>query len=296
MATVAQNIETLNTIKNDIKTAINDKGVTVTDSDSFTLYASKIDQIKQGEGGDSKINMKKEGIKFAYSNITEVPEWADWDGITDISYMFNNCSNLTTIPFIDTSNVTDAKYLFSSCKKLKTIPLLDFSKVTDLYYCFSYCSELTTIPQINTSSVVTFYNCFSNCIKLTTIPPIDTSKANDVGNMFSTCNSLQSLPLLDFSSLNYRIGYMFGYSDIYTLTDLGGFKNLKIDWNDNNGLYRLPNLTYQSIMNVINNLYNFRGNGDESTTRTLKINSKTYALLSEDDIGIATKKGWIISK
>ena len=90
------------------------------------------------------------------------------------------------------------------------------------------------------------------------------------------------------------IGVLFGTSDINTLTDLGGFKNLKIDWYDNYGLYRLPNLTYQSIMNVINNLYDFPSNGDSSTTRRLQIHPNAMALLSDEDKALATNKGWVL--
>ena len=46
MATITQNLQTLKTIREDIKQAINNKGVTVTDGDSFTVYASKIDEIE----------------------------------------------------------------------------------------------------------------------------------------------------------------------------------------------------------------------------------------------------------
>lgn len=52
MATIADNLQKIIDIKKDIKDAINNKGVTVSDSDKFDTYASKIMEIKQGGGGD----------------------------------------------------------------------------------------------------------------------------------------------------------------------------------------------------------------------------------------------------
>ena len=241
-----------------------------------------------------KINLAETGLKLGYSKFAEVPDWIDWDGITDMGNMFYGCDKVISIPMIDTSNVTNMNYMFYNCYKLASIPMIDTSNVTNMYDMFGYCNSLQTIPLLDTSNVTEMEYCFYYCTSLKTIPQLDTGKAEYVNNMFGGCSALQSIPLLDFSNVK-NISYFFGYSNIATLTDLGGFKNLKLDWKDNYGLYLLPNLTYESIMNVINNLYNFVANG-ETTTRTLKINSNTYALLSESDIAVATAKGWTISK
>ena len=225
--------------------------------------------------------------------LTTIPP-LNTSNVTNMSSMFYDCTSLTTIPLLDTSNVTDMTSMFIDCTSLQTIPLLNTSNVTFVKSMFQSCKSLTTIPPLNTSNVTNMSNMFDSCSSLTTIPQLDTSNVKTFNYMFEICSKLQSLPLLDFSNAT-SITYFFGSSNISTLTDLGGFKNLKIDWKDNYGLYRLPNLTYESIMNVINNLYDFRANG-ESTTRTLKINSKPYALLSESDIAVATAKGWTISK
>lgn len=47
MATIADNLNTLRTIKNNIKAAIEGKGITVGDS-AFTDYANKISSIEVG--------------------------------------------------------------------------------------------------------------------------------------------------------------------------------------------------------------------------------------------------------
>lgn len=265
-----------------------------------------------------KINVAKEKIKFGRSDMVEVPEWADFEGVTDMRYMFNYCTKLRTISYIDTSKVTNMNGMFQGCTYLETIPQLITNNVTNMDYMFQNCSNLITIPQLDTSNVTTMRDMFYSCTKLTTIPLLDTSKVTDMYDlfygcsnlitisqldtskvtnmysMFASCSRLTSIPLLDFSKVN-NIGYFFGYSNITTLTDLGGFKDLKINWNDSNGLSKCPNLTYESVMNVINNLYDFRGNGDSTTTRTIKFHANSLALLSDEDKAIATAKGWILS-
>ena len=186
------------------------------------------------------------------------------------------------------------KSMFYGCTSLTTIPQLNTTKVTDMTTMFYNCSKLTTIPQLNTTKVTTMNSMFNGCSLLQSIPQLDTTKVTDMKNMFYNCKALQTIPLLDCSSVT-NIGTFFGYSNITTLTDLGGFKNLKIDWKDDYGLVKLPNLTYESVMNVINNLYDFRGNGDTTTTRTIKFNANSKVLLSDEDIAIATNKGWTIS-
>ena len=60
MATIAENLQTIIDIKTDIKTAIENKGVTVGDA-SFSEYAGKIDNI---EGGNAAWALPN-GTRFA---------------------------------------------------------------------------------------------------------------------------------------------------------------------------------------------------------------------------------------
>ena len=219
-----------------------------------------------------KINVQKTGLKFGGSTFTEVPEWADFDGITDMSSMFNNCKNLQTIQLIDTSNVTNMEGIFSNCSNLQTIPLLNTSNVTNMTEMFSECRNLQTIPSLDTSKVTGMYN------------------------MFHQCSSLVSLPALNAQSLHMP-SYLgiFGYSDLPNLTDFGGFINLKqslIDYS----LIMLPNLTYESCINVLNGLYDFTGNGEtpNSEQGKLKVHQNFLDKVG-DEISIGTLKGWSIT-
>ena len=292
-----------------------------------------------------KINIQEAGIKFAHGEFTEVPEWADFNGVTNMTYMFSDCSNLQTIPQIDTSNVTnmyamlsncfnlqiisqidtsnviDMSLMFFQCASLQTIPLLNTSNVENMMYMFRNCSYLQTIPQLNTSNVkdmsLMFTDCaslqtipllntsnvenmkemFSSCYSLQTIPSLDTSKVTNMFNMFENCGSLVSLPALNAQSLNMS-SYtgIFGNNELSKLTDFGGFLNLKCSLIGNNNLKKLPNLTYESCINVLNGLYDFTGNGEtpNSDQGKLKVHQNFLTTVG-DEISIGTSKGWTIT-
>ena len=193
---------------------------------------------------------------------------------------------------IDTSNVKNVSHLFNECNLLCRFNEMDFSNVNNMRYAFYDCQSLISIPQLDTSNVTFFNFCFTDCKSLVSIPQLDTSNAKEVSFMFNSCTSLTSIPLLDFGNVN-DISAMFGYSDIKTLTDLGGFKNLKINFTY--GLNLLPNLTVQSLMNVINNLYDFRANGDSTTTRTLQLGTTNLNKLTDEQKAVAVNKGWSLT-
>ena len=241
-------------------------------------------------------NPERISADYAYqddTNLVYCPK-IDTSNVIRMERMFWHCSSLTTIPQLDTSKVTQMSSMFDGCSSLISIPVLDTSKVKEMYSMFGYCSSLKTIPKFDTSNVTSMESMFTQCKALITIPQLITSNVTNMRHMFYGCDSLTTIPQLDASSIK-DIDYMFGYSNMTKITDLGGFKNLKVDWNSNYGLNRLPNLTYQSIMSIINNLYDFRGNGDTTTTRTLKIHSNAMAMLTDDDKAIAVNKGWTLT-
>ena len=293
-------------------------------------YVYTNNEIIQGEGEmyktinvdvKPKINVKEAGLRLGYSTFTEVPEWADFEGITDMSNMFNSCSRLQTIPLIDTSNVRSMYYMFANCSNLQTIPLIDTSNVrsmermfyecsklqtipllktsnaTNMYYMFYNCKNLQTIPPLNTSNVTNMDGMFTNCFKLQAIPSFDTSKVTNMNNMFGNCNSLVSLPALDAQSLKMpSYGGIFDYNALPKITDFGGFLNLKCSLTNDKNLKKLPNLTKESCLNILNGLYDFTGNGEtpNSEQGQLKVHPNFLATVG-DKISIGVAKGWSIT-
>ena len=206
--------------------------------------------------------------------------------IVDKTTISNNKDNpnFKYCPFFDTSNVTNMDSMFSNCSSLTSIPLLNTSKVTRMDYMFSYCRSLTTIPALDTSNVTNINSMFYWCRSLTTIPALDTSNVTNMDSIFYGCISLYSIPLIDTSNVTTMFGVVYGCS---SLTYLGGFKNLHISVNSN-FLDQCPNLTVESLMNVINNLATVSG-------KTLKFGSTNLGKLTAQQKAIATNKGWTLT-
>ena len=247
--------------------------ITITENgqygDGETLYKTiNVDVVP-------KVNIAKANMKFGYSRFTEVPECADFDGVTDLSFMFYNCGNLKEAPYIDTSNVTNMESVFEECRSLETVPSFDTSAVTNLKNAFKYCEKITTIPQFDTSNVRNMYVMFGYCSNLTSIPALDAS----------------NIDLYTYNSASFFLGSR----NMDKLTDVGGLLNLRRTI-DNSGWDKCPNLTYQSCINILNGLYDFTGNGETpgSNQGTLKVHQNFLDKVGEE-ISIATEKGWVIS-
>ena len=251
----------------------------------------------------------KEYYKFPEgSNVTQsfIPNWlCDNPNYPCPSNMSNAFSYYkgTYIPPLDTSNVTDMSYMFQSCSKLTSLDLsgLDTSKVTNMSYMFGYCTNLTSIDLSNwdTSKVTNMSYMFQSCSKLTSLDlsDLDTSKVTSMDGMFEYCKSLTSLSSLRADSLQINSwASPFDYSN-NTLVDFGGFINLKTSWNGSYCVDKLTALSHQSLINILNGLYDFVGNGETPTSSQgqLKLGSTHLATLSDDEKAIATNKGWVLS-
>lgn len=182
--------------------------------------------------------------KYSGETIPDgVLEFSDTSNVTEMNFMFSECSNLTTIPLIDTSNATNMNYIFDRCSRLTTIPQLDTSKATNMsnmfYRCyaletvplldarnaiylgstFTDCRKLTTVQLINTSNVKNFDSTFYNCSSLTTIQQLNLINATNTSSMFSRCTNLTNLDLLNIQ-VNLQIGSGTSWGHLLTIDSL----------------------------------------------------------------------------
>ncbi|MCI6196448.1 MAG: BspA family leucine-rich repeat surface protein [Prevotella sp.] len=99
---------------------------------------------------------------------------------------FDGCTTLTTINGIEnlnTENVTDMDYMFLNCSLLSTLDLSGFNtaKVMSMYMMFCNCSKLTTIyvsDDFTTSAVKQSDDMFTNCTSLVGAIKYESSKTN----------------------------------------------------------------------------------------------------------------------
>lgn len=228
---------------------------------------------------------------FGRCNNLETVLITNYSTVTSMYNMFEGCTSFKEFNNITTTNVENMERMFYDCETLEKVRL-DATSCVNMEFMFAYCGKLKEIELINTGNCTNMAFCFLWCGNLTSIPPINTYRVESLNSAFSSCAKLKSVPKIKCHNLK-NITSIFHNSN--EVTELGGFENLMISWNDAFGLANLSKLTYQSVMNVINNLYDFRANGDNSTTKLLKLHRNSLAMLSDDDIAIATNKGWILT-
>ena len=241
--------------------------------------------IKYGEGElfktinvnvPQKINLRQTGLKLGYSTFKEVPEWVDFDGVTDMTSMFSNCNNLETIPLIDTRYVTNASSMFSNCSNLKTLPN---------NFNFGKCNSMSK---------------FFSSVRISDYSFLETWVINPNASMSEMINNTNTtyVPAIPcVGNLTYEQSAIFySYSDYSELTYFGGWIGRKYNVNSNKILNKMPNLTYESCISILNNLYDFTGNGEtpNSNQGQLKVHANFLTTVG-DEISIGTNKGWTIT-
>ena len=127
----------------------------------------------------------------SFAEFTTLTSTANW------FYGFKNLNSITGISNLKTENVTDMSYMFCDCSGLTSLDLLGFNteNVTNMYSMFSNCSGLTSLDLsgFRTDYVTSMGNMFSGCSSLMTIYAGDgwsTAKVASAEGMFSGCVSL----------------------------------------------------------------------------------------------------------
>ena len=141
-----------------------------------------------------------------FKNLTKLEtitglEYLNTEKVTDMSYMFDNCSSLTTldVTHFNTANVTNMSSMFSSCPSLTSLDVTHFNtaKVTDMSYMFCRCLSLTSldVTYFNTAKVTDMSYMFSSCFSLISLylPNFNTEKVTNMSNMFSYCHALTTI-------------------------------------------------------------------------------------------------------
>ena len=164
-------------------------------------------------------------------------EYLNTEKVTDMSYMFSNCSSLTSldVTHFNTANVTNMWYMFSSCSALLSLNVTNFNtaNVTNMRNMFSSCSSLTSldVSHFNTANVTNMSYMFSNCVALTSldVTNFDTANVTDMTRMFMGCSSLTSLDVTNFNTANVTdMSYMFANCAALTSLYLTNFNTAKV--------------------------------------------------------------------
>ena len=234
--------------KEGIKQAIINKGVNVSDSDTFRSYIDKIDSITTGGGSGSDCNVSTCWDSLGYN---DVPQYLDdavtygaqikdtWDA-SSTSFNFSNNADIIYFPSLDVSNVsiisfgydTNLQYvgrlnvsskirelnnLFNGCKKLMEVDGIntwDTSGVTTMSFAFSDCESLKSLDLSNwdVSNVTNMWKTFYNCSSLTSLDLSgwNTSNVTDMTTIIGNCTKLEKVDgFLDLTSCDYSSSYSY---------------------------------------------------------------------------------------
>ena len=154
----------------------------------------------------------------------------DTSKLIDMSFMFYNCSGLTSLDVssFNTSNVLSMAGTFCGCSGLTALNVSNFdtSNVIMTSSMFAFCSSLTSldVSNFNTSNVTDMSGTFYGCNGLTTLDlsKWDTSKVTGMNQMFYGCTNLETLDLssweIHITDMYTWMGEMFkGCSNLNTI-------------------------------------------------------------------------------
>ena len=176
-------------------------------------------------------------------------EYLNTEKVTDMRFMFNNCSKLTSLDVtnFNTAKVTDMSYMFSRCKSLTSLDVTKFDtrNVTTMEGMFSSCSKLPSldVTNFNTVNVKNMMKMFIDCKALTSLDVTNFNSENvtNMNRMFYKCSKLTSLDVSNFNTKKVtNMSFMFSYCS--TLTTIYVNDKFLID-KVTNGSYMFDNCT-----------------------------------------------------
>lgn len=215
--------------------------------------------------------------------------------VLDMSSMFSNCNNLEDITPLrnlrvnvdvtdGTNIIIDFEQMFRDTKVKDFTPIehmLDdigdnvLIRVND----GAFASRAITRFDLNWpwSRVVNYSGMFNGLI---TTPKIEYVCELDATSVTSGYNPLNILNV---------------YSSYPSLTYFGGFRNQKLSIDNTYFLYQCPNLTRESCLAIVGNLYDFTGNGEVPKSNEGKLRvAQSFIDNLGDEISIPIEKGWTL--
>ena len=174
-----------------------------------------------------------------FKNLTQIEgiENLNTANVTDMSYMFKNCSNLAKldVTHFNTAKVTTMNSMFTRCSNLAELDVTHFNtaNVTNMYEMFNGCSNLVKldITHFNTAKVTTMFGMFTRCSNLVEldVTHFNTAEVTDMSYMFYDCSNLAELDVTHFNTAKVTImnGMFSGCSNLTEL-DLTHFNTANV--------------------------------------------------------------------
>ena len=182
--------------------------------------------ITQSTGGSLAFRYANNLQKVDLSGLDFSSPTTDYTSqITNMSYMFQGCSNLTQVIFPNngTNTINDASYMFLNCNSLNNTGLVNIANffndnLQNTSGMFSN-TALTSAPNIVMKNVRDMSSMFQNCSNLISFDVSNLSNfrvfnVQTMKNLFYDCPKLK---LVNFSKIVYRGGLMLQSIDTTNL-------------------------------------------------------------------------------
>ena len=244
------------------------------------------------------------------SSLRKAPD-LDFSSATDIYGIYESCRSLSYVPPMNLPVCVDAERAFYGCNSLPSIEM-NFSNITKdstfLRSAFGFCDTLTEIkgnldttgatdfssmcylsqaltslPHMDFSSATNLSNTFyvvSNLSKLSFTPPTGACNYN---NMFYRCETLRSISTLDLTNATNTTSMFFSCNSFVDPTKITNIAT---------SIAITGSMSKDSIVTIFNNL--LPAVGQTLLLSSGSNSSPNSALLTAQEIEIATNKGWTV--
>lgn len=160
----------------------------------------------------------KEAFKNAFkdpANPVALIAAGDTSAITNMSYMFYNCTSLKSLVLFNTAAVANMSVAFGGCTSLKNVPLFDTSSNRTMAWMFDGCTSLEELPAFNTWQVTAINSMCHGCTSLKGIPLIDTSAVTNANYAFQDCRKVEQGSLDLYQSLSTKPTPVTQHGDVF---------------------------------------------------------------------------------
>lgn len=278
--------------KQDKVVEITENGVTEVTADDAAHILGKV-TINTDTTKQVMADYINNGGTFAYYTGNEIP-LVDWDRVTTAINLWRGLdlrkkeALSTKILKVQYPNSINNSYMFYSSFMVSSEPI-----TLNLYgasgrYAFGSCNwdvKELTIDAKNVTDLTNFFAYGSNSNNQTILLNSDSVQQFSGTMWLHKLNAIRCDSMINFCNI------------IQNAIELGGFINLGKSIVDNTSIsfVNSPNLTHKSILNIFNTIYDMNLR-DKKVSMIIKLGAKNFAKVTEEEIKIATDKGWIVTQ
>lgn len=162
---------------------------------------------------------------------------ADARNVTSVRDLFNKCSALVNVCYLNTDSSTSFYEMFNRCSNLQYVAGVNTHAGTNCSDMFWSCSKLKELPALDLSACISIYNMCVSCVALRKIQPfISVSPAlENCGQCFRYCYYIESGALAVYEQLS-RAGGVTSNTAVFegcgsrTSTGVEELKYIPVSW------------------------------------------------------------------